>query len=165
MSQGALLWGRCIAGSSQRWGPRVDTARRSSQSVPGTALRKLTLFSPLSLSTLVVGITPELNTTVSIENRGENSYSTTVRFFYPAALSYRRVLLLQVPQRTPGMRGRLCSGEPCCREWAGDLAGDAALQGAGGGLRRGHRAGGSGLGTQFGASCCREWVRAWQVVS
>uniref|UniRef100_A0A8C0IM65 VWFA domain-containing protein n=1 Tax=Chelonoidis abingdonii TaxID=106734 RepID=A0A8C0IM65_CHEAB len=66
-------------------------------------------FSFSGLSTLVVGVTPELNTTVSIQNRGENSYSTTVRFFYPGALSYRRVLLLQVPQCTPGMRGRLCS--------------------------------------------------------
>uniref|UniRef100_A0A8C0GCK1 VWFA domain-containing protein n=1 Tax=Chelonoidis abingdonii TaxID=106734 RepID=A0A8C0GCK1_CHEAB len=65
-------------------------------------------FSFSGLSTLVVGVTPELNTTVSIQNRGENSYSTTVRFFYPGALSYRRVLLLQVPQCTPGMRGRLC---------------------------------------------------------
>uniref|UniRef100_A0A8C3SI60 VWFA domain-containing protein n=1 Tax=Chelydra serpentina TaxID=8475 RepID=A0A8C3SI60_CHESE len=55
-------------------------------------------FNFSGLSTLVVGITPELNTTVSIQNHGENSYSTTVRFSYPAALSYRRVLLLQVPQ-------------------------------------------------------------------
>uniref|UniRef100_A0A8C0GKF5 VWFA domain-containing protein n=1 Tax=Chelonoidis abingdonii TaxID=106734 RepID=A0A8C0GKF5_CHEAB len=59
------------------------------------------LSLPLSLSTLVVGVTPELNTTVSIQNRGENSYSTTVRFFYPAALSYRRVLLFQVPSIPP----------------------------------------------------------------
>uniref|UniRef100_A0A8C8VKN1 VWFA domain-containing protein n=1 Tax=Pelusios castaneus TaxID=367368 RepID=A0A8C8VKN1_9SAUR len=54
------------------------------------------LLSPLSLSTLVVGVTPELNTIVSIQNRRENSYGTTVRFFYPAAVSYRRVLLVQV---------------------------------------------------------------------
>uniref|UniRef100_A0A8C4VRB3 VWFA domain-containing protein n=1 Tax=Gopherus evgoodei TaxID=1825980 RepID=A0A8C4VRB3_9SAUR len=59
------------------------------------------LSLPLSLSTLVVGVTPELNTTVSIRNRGENSYSTTVQFFYPATLSYRRVLLLQVPSSPP----------------------------------------------------------------
>uniref|UniRef100_A0A8C0IPE9 VWFA domain-containing protein n=1 Tax=Chelonoidis abingdonii TaxID=106734 RepID=A0A8C0IPE9_CHEAB len=58
-------------------------------------------FSFSGLSTLVVGVTPELNTTVSIQNRGENSYSTTVRFFYPAALSYRRVLLFQVPSIPP----------------------------------------------------------------
>ncbi|XP_074921978.1 integrin alpha-D-like isoform X1 [Chelonoidis abingdonii] len=56
-------------------------------------------FSFSGLSTLVVGVTPELNTTVSIQNRGENSYSTTVRFFYPAALSYRRVLLFQSNRR------------------------------------------------------------------
>uniref|UniRef100_A0A674IXH1 VWFA domain-containing protein n=1 Tax=Terrapene triunguis TaxID=2587831 RepID=A0A674IXH1_9SAUR len=72
--------------------------------------QKLSPFSPLSLSTLVVGVTPELNTTVSIQNRGENSYSTRVQFFYPAALSYRRVLLLQVPQHGAGSgRGLWCS--------------------------------------------------------
>uniref|UniRef100_A0A8C3H8E1 VWFA domain-containing protein n=1 Tax=Chrysemys picta bellii TaxID=8478 RepID=A0A8C3H8E1_CHRPI len=76
---------------------------------------QLSPFSPLSLSTLVVGVTPELNTTVSIQSRGENSYSTRVQFFYPATLSYRRVLLLQVPQRGAGS------------------AGGAVLQGAGGG--------------------------------
>ncbi|XP_044870413.1 integrin alpha-D-like [Mauremys mutica] len=52
-------------------------------------------FNFSGLSTLVMGVNPELNTTVSIQNRGENSYSTTVQFFYPAALSYRRVLLIQ----------------------------------------------------------------------
>uniref|UniRef100_A0A8C8SDI0 VWFA domain-containing protein n=1 Tax=Pelusios castaneus TaxID=367368 RepID=A0A8C8SDI0_9SAUR len=56
------------------------------------------------LSTLVVGVTPELNTIVSIQNRGENSYSTRVRFFYPAALSYRRVLLVQVQPHTTHAR-------------------------------------------------------------
>ncbi|XP_065258842.1 integrin alpha-D-like [Emys orbicularis] len=56
-------------------------------------------FNFSGLSTLVVGVTPELNTTVSIQNHGENSYSTTVQFFYPAALSYRRVLLLQSNRR------------------------------------------------------------------
>ncbi|XP_039390008.1 integrin alpha-D-like [Mauremys reevesii] len=56
-------------------------------------------FNFSGLSTLVVGVTPELNTAVSIQNRGENSYSTTVQFFYPAALSYRRVLLLQSNRR------------------------------------------------------------------
>uniref|UniRef100_A0A8C8S6R9 VWFA domain-containing protein n=1 Tax=Pelusios castaneus TaxID=367368 RepID=A0A8C8S6R9_9SAUR len=54
------------------------------------------ILSPFSLNTLVVGVTPELNITVSIQNRGENSYSTMVRFFYPLALSYRRVRLIQV---------------------------------------------------------------------
>ncbi|XP_029769157.1 integrin alpha-D-like [Terrapene carolina triunguis] len=61
-------------------------------------------FNFSGLSTLVVGVTPELNTTVSIQNRGENSYSTRVQFFYPAALSYRRVLLLQSNRRTMTVR-------------------------------------------------------------
>ncbi|XP_053883489.1 integrin alpha-D-like [Malaclemys terrapin pileata] len=61
-------------------------------------------FNFSGLSTLVVGVTPELNTTVSIQNRGENSYSTTVQFFYPAALSYRRVLLLQSNRRAMAVR-------------------------------------------------------------
>ncbi|XP_073202742.1 integrin alpha-D-like isoform X5 [Lepidochelys kempii] len=61
-------------------------------------------FNFSGLSTLVVGVTPELNTTVSIQNHGENSYSTTVRFFYPAALSYRRVLLLQSNRRAMAVK-------------------------------------------------------------
>ncbi|KAH1171223.1 hypothetical protein KIL84_006841 [Mauremys mutica] len=61
-------------------------------------------FNFSGLSTLVVGVTPELNTTVSIQNHGENSYSTTVQFFYPAALSYRRVLLLQSNRRAVAVR-------------------------------------------------------------
>ncbi|XP_074854396.1 integrin alpha-D-like [Carettochelys insculpta] len=61
-------------------------------------------FNFPGLSSLVVGVTPELNTTVSIQNRGENSYSTAVRFFYPAALSYRRVLPLQSNRRAMAIR-------------------------------------------------------------
>ncbi|CAM4571241.1 integrin alpha-D [Caretta caretta] len=61
-------------------------------------------FNFSGLSTLVVGVIPELNITVSIQNRGENSYSTTVRFFYPAALSYRRVLLLQSNRRAVAVK-------------------------------------------------------------
>uniref|UniRef100_A0A8C3FYV5 VWFA domain-containing protein n=1 Tax=Chrysemys picta bellii TaxID=8478 RepID=A0A8C3FYV5_CHRPI len=74
-----------------------DSALVSAGSVRPPEPGSSPLSLPLSLSTLVVGITPELTTTVSIQNRGENSYSTGVQFFYPAALSYRRVLLLQVP--------------------------------------------------------------------
>ncbi|XP_034624070.1 integrin alpha-D-like [Trachemys scripta elegans] len=61
-------------------------------------------FNFSGLSTLVVGVTPELSTTVSIQNRGENSYSATVQFFYPAALSYRRVLLLQSNRRAMAIK-------------------------------------------------------------
>ncbi|KAG6923915.1 integrin subunit alpha M, partial [Chelydra serpentina] len=57
-------------------------------------------FNSSGLSTLVLGVTPELNITVSIQNHGENSYGTAVQFFYSAALSYRRVLLLKSNRRT-----------------------------------------------------------------
>ncbi|KAM9146704.1 integrin alpha-D-like isoform 1-T2 [Pangshura tecta] len=67
-------------------------------------------FNFSGLNTLVVGVTPELNTTVSIQNRGENSYSTTVQFFYPAALSYRRVLLLQSNRRAVAVKCSLAEG-------------------------------------------------------
>ncbi|XP_039389828.1 integrin alpha-M-like isoform X1 [Mauremys reevesii] len=61
-------------------------------------------FNFSGLSTLVVGVTPEINTTVSIQNHGDNSYNTTVQFFYPAALSYRRVLLLQSNRRAMAIK-------------------------------------------------------------
>ncbi|XP_039389836.1 integrin alpha-D-like [Mauremys reevesii] len=67
-------------------------------------------FSFSGLSTLVVGVTQELNTTVSIQNHGENSYSTTVQFFYPAALSYRRVLLLQSNRKAVAVKCRSTVG-------------------------------------------------------
>uniref|UniRef100_A0A8C4VRS6 VWFA domain-containing protein n=1 Tax=Gopherus evgoodei TaxID=1825980 RepID=A0A8C4VRS6_9SAUR len=87
---------------TQRTNLSIDsTFAHGSLSVSLCLPRSSPLSLPLSLSTLVVGVTPELNTTVSIRNRGENSYSTTVQFFYPAALSYRRVLLLQVPPSPP----------------------------------------------------------------
>ncbi|XP_067414674.1 integrin alpha-X-like [Emydura macquarii macquarii] len=70
-------------------------------------------FNFSGLSTLVVGVTPELNTTISIQNLGENSYSTTVRFFYPTAVSYRRVLLLQSNRRAMAVK---CSSAPASEE-------------------------------------------------
>uniref|UniRef100_A0A8C8SB03 VWFA domain-containing protein n=1 Tax=Pelusios castaneus TaxID=367368 RepID=A0A8C8SB03_9SAUR len=81
-------------------------------------------FNFSGLSTLVVGVTPELNTIVSIQNRGENSYSTRVRFFYPAALSYRRVLLVQVqPHTTHARHNDRTQGRSLrvCREWVGAI--------------------------------------------
>ncbi|XP_075785014.1 integrin alpha-D-like isoform X2 [Pelodiscus sinensis] len=68
-------------------------------------------FSGLSAS--VVGAAPELNITVSIQNRGENSCNTTVRFSYPAALSYRRVLLLQSYSETMDVK---CSSDVSSEE-------------------------------------------------
>ncbi|XP_059243360.1 integrin alpha-D-like, partial [Mustela nigripes] len=47
------------------------------------------------LQTLVVGSSLELNVTVTLWNEGEDSYGTVVHFYYPAGLSYRRVLETQ----------------------------------------------------------------------
>ncbi|KAM6166274.1 integrin alpha-X [Erethizon dorsatum] len=48
-------------------------------------------FGFLGLNTLLVGSNLELNTAVTVSNDGEDSYGTTVTFFYPEGLSYRRV--------------------------------------------------------------------------
>ncbi|KAF5914659.1 hypothetical protein HPG69_005156 [Diceros bicornis minor] len=44
------------------------------------------------LQTLVVGSSLELNVTVTVWNEGEDSYGSMINFYYPAGLSYRRVL-------------------------------------------------------------------------
>uniref|UniRef100_A0A8C0L6W1 Integrin subunit alpha X n=1 Tax=Canis lupus dingo TaxID=286419 RepID=A0A8C0L6W1_CANLU len=49
-------------------------------------------FNFSGLQTLVVGSTLELNMNVMVWNDGEDSYGTTVTFFYPPGLSYRRVV-------------------------------------------------------------------------
>uniref|UniRef100_H9GBD9 VWFA domain-containing protein n=1 Tax=Anolis carolinensis TaxID=28377 RepID=H9GBD9_ANOCA len=49
-----------------------------------------TSFTFSDLSTVIVGLTLELNVTASIQNHGEDSYSTTLTFSYPAGLSYRK---------------------------------------------------------------------------
>ncbi|XP_053120279.1 integrin alpha-M-like [Hemicordylus capensis] len=54
-----------------------------------------TTFSFSGLEALVVGLTTELNITVFIQNDGEDSYSTTLTFSSPSALSYRKVTPLQ----------------------------------------------------------------------
>ncbi|XP_032698651.1 integrin alpha-X isoform X3 [Lontra canadensis] len=48
-------------------------------------------FGFSGLKTLLVGSTLELNMRVMVWNDGEDSYGTTVTFFYPPGLSYRRV--------------------------------------------------------------------------
>uniref|UniRef100_A0A8C9C8V8 Integrin subunit alpha M n=1 Tax=Phocoena sinus TaxID=42100 RepID=A0A8C9C8V8_PHOSS len=48
-------------------------------------------FSFMSLDTLVVGGSRDLNVTLTVRNQGEDSYRTQVTFFYPSGLSYRRV--------------------------------------------------------------------------
>lgn len=52
--------------------------------------------SLLSLQMLVVGSSPELTVTVTVWNEGEDSYGTVIKFYYPAGLSYRRIMEIQV---------------------------------------------------------------------
>ncbi|XP_034275754.1 integrin alpha-X-like [Pantherophis guttatus] len=58
-----------------------------------------TSFTFSGLQTLDVGLTPEFTITASLQNHGEDSYGSTLRFFYPAGLSYRKVTLLQQASR------------------------------------------------------------------
>ncbi|XP_066483010.1 integrin alpha-X-like isoform X2 [Tiliqua scincoides] len=73
-------------------------------------------FTYSGLSTLVVGLTPELNVTASIQNLGEDSYSTTMLFFYPAGVSYRKVTLLQLSSRVMSIK---CNSAPASEEDVG----------------------------------------------
>ncbi|KAJ6650894.1 hypothetical protein lerEdw1_002242 [Lerista edwardsae] len=65
------------------------------------------------MGTLVVGLTPELNATVFIRNNGEDSFSTSLTFSYPSALSYRRFALLQSNRKYISIR---CSSNPTSRD-------------------------------------------------
>ncbi|XP_058038558.1 integrin alpha-M-like [Ahaetulla prasina] len=56
-------------------------------------------FTFSGLQTLDVGLIPEFTVTASLLNQGEDSYGSTLRFFYPAGLSYRKVTLLQQASR------------------------------------------------------------------
>ncbi|XP_060111981.1 integrin alpha-D-like isoform X2 [Heteronotia binoei] len=75
--------------------------------------RLQTSFDFSGLDTLVVGLTPELNVTASVQNYGEDSYSTTLRFFYPAGVSYRKVTLLQPSRKVMSMK---CNSAPASEE-------------------------------------------------
>ncbi|XP_058425518.1 integrin alpha-D-like isoform X3 [Diceros bicornis minor] len=82
------------------------------------------------LQTLVVGSSLELNVTVTVWNEGEDSYGSMINFYYPAGLSYRRVLGSQrlhqrplrlaceaVPTENKGLRNCSCSiNHPIFRE-------------------------------------------------
>lgn len=56
-------------------------------------------FNFSGLSSVVVGLSLELNIAVSIRNDLENSYNALVQLFYPAGLSYRKVTLLESNRR------------------------------------------------------------------
>ncbi|XP_062994409.1 integrin alpha-X-like [Elgaria multicarinata webbii] len=72
-----------------------------------------TSFTFSGLGTLVVGQTPELNVTASIWNHGEDSYSTTLSFFYPAGVSYRKVTFLQGSRKVVSVK---CHSVPASEE-------------------------------------------------
>ncbi|CAI5791010.1 integrin alpha-X-like isoform X1 [Podarcis lilfordi] len=61
-------------------------------------------FNFSGLDIVVVGLTGEFNVTASIQNHGEDSYSTTLGFFYPAGLSYRKVTLPQLSRRVVSVK-------------------------------------------------------------
>ncbi|XP_015261801.1 PREDICTED: integrin alpha-X-like [Gekko japonicus] len=75
--------------------------------------RLQTSFNFSGLDTLVVGLTPELNVIASVQNYGEDSYSTTLRFFYPAGVSYRKVTLLQPSRKVMSVK---CNSAPASEE-------------------------------------------------
>ncbi|XP_048373385.1 integrin alpha-X-like isoform X2 [Sphaerodactylus townsendi] len=75
--------------------------------------RLQTSFNFSGLDTLIVGLTPELNVTASIQNYGEDSYTTTLRFFYPAGMSYRKVTSLQPSRKRMSVK---CSSAPASKE-------------------------------------------------
>uniref|UniRef100_A0A8C9CB05 Integrin subunit alpha D n=1 Tax=Phocoena sinus TaxID=42100 RepID=A0A8C9CB05_PHOSS len=65
-------------------------------SIPIYFLESLSQSCPslFSLQTLVVGSCLELNVTVTVWNEGEDSCGTVISFYYPAGLSYRRVITI-----------------------------------------------------------------------
>ncbi|KAJ8364336.1 hypothetical protein SKAU_G00131670 [Synaphobranchus kaupii] len=56
-------------------------------------------FNFSGASEVQVGIASVLNVTVSVENRGEDSYNSHVIFTYPPGLSYRRITVVQAPSK------------------------------------------------------------------
>ncbi|XP_042329491.1 integrin alpha-M-like [Sceloporus undulatus] len=72
-----------------------------------------TSFTFSGLNTLIVGLTLELNVTASIQNHGEDSYSTTLSFFYPVGLSYRKITLLQPSKNVASIK---CHSAPVSDE-------------------------------------------------
>nr|XP_020662979.1 integrin alpha-X-like [Pogona vitticeps] len=72
-----------------------------------------TSFNLSGLDTLVVGLTSEVNIIASIQNHGEDSYGTILRFFYPGGLSYRKVTLLQPSRKAVNIK---CHSSPVTEE-------------------------------------------------
>lgn len=73
-------------------------------------------FSFTSSSVVKVGIDELLEVTVSVENRGENSYNSLVALTYPAGLSYRKFTILQgrIECRSLDSEDGLAAGKTDC---------------------------------------------------
>uniref|UniRef100_A0A8C9SC10 VWFA domain-containing protein n=1 Tax=Scleropages formosus TaxID=113540 RepID=A0A8C9SC10_SCLFO len=65
-------------------------------------------FNFSGVSEVQVGIALVLNVSVSVENRGENSYNSHVIFTYPAGLSFRRVTVVQVRESNSAIGVFMC---------------------------------------------------------
>ncbi|KFR00061.1 Integrin alpha-X, partial [Nipponia nippon] len=66
-------------------------------------------FDFSGLETVVVGVTDVVNITVTLRNRGEDSYGATVQLQHAEALSYRKAVVLQSSRRSVSLR---CNSEP-----------------------------------------------------
>ncbi|XP_072705207.1 integrin alpha-M-like [Ciconia boyciana] len=66
-------------------------------------------FNFSGLETVVVGVTDVVDITVTLRNRGEDSYGATVQLHHAEALSYRKAVVLQSSRRSPSLR---CNSGP-----------------------------------------------------
>uniref|UniRef100_A0A8C8E935 VWFA domain-containing protein n=1 Tax=Otus sunia TaxID=257818 RepID=A0A8C8E935_9STRI len=71
-------------------------------------------FNFSGLETIVVGMTSAVDVTVTLHNRGEDSYRTTVQLQHAEALSYRKAVVLQSSRRSMSVR---CNSEPAEGAW------------------------------------------------
>ncbi|XP_059690432.1 integrin alpha-M-like [Gavia stellata] len=66
-------------------------------------------FNFSGLETVVVGVTDVVDITITLRNRGEDSYRATVQLQHAKALSYRKAVVLQSSRRSASLR---CNSEP-----------------------------------------------------
>ncbi|KAM6225523.1 integrin alpha-X-like isoform 2-T2 [Spheniscus humboldti] len=66
-------------------------------------------FNFSGLETVVVGMTDMVDVTVTLRNRGEDSYGTTVQLQHAEALSYRKAAVLQSSRRSTSLH---CNSQP-----------------------------------------------------
>ncbi|XP_068280908.1 LOW QUALITY PROTEIN: integrin alpha-D-like [Nyctibius grandis] len=69
-------------------------------------------FNFSGLETIVVGVTDVVDITVTLRNRGEDSYGATVQLEHAEALSYRKAVVLQSSRRSGSVH---CNSEPAER--------------------------------------------------